>query len=154
MNEFADRLARSLVRADSAVEREFEAGIPEWSRLAFRVAYGVLRQREDAEDVAQETVAKAHRQLGQLRDRERLRAWLVRMAWRMAIDKRASDVRRMFREQGAAEPVHTPSSEEQLLTGERAMRLWAAIDSLRVRRKRQTCRSLSGSTPTIRIRPS
>ena len=94
MNEFAGRLDTTVVKADPALDREFEASLPVWSHLAFRVAYSVLRHHEDAEDVAQEALTKAHRQLGQLRDRERLRHWLVRMVWRMAIDRRGSDQRR------------------------------------------------------------
>jgi hypothetical protein len=67
MNEFADRFAGAVVRTGTAIEHEFEASLAEWSRLAFRVAFSVLRQREDAEDVAQDALTKAHRQLGQLR---------------------------------------------------------------------------------------
>src|ERR1044071_6393083 len=70
------------VSADEDLEREFEARLLESSTLAFRVAYSVLRHREDAEDVAQEAFAKAYRSFRQLRDRERFRAWLVRMTWR------------------------------------------------------------------------
>ncbi len=130
MDEFAERLAGTLVSADRSVEREFEAGLPEWSRLAFRVAYSVLRQREDAEDIAQDALTKAHRNLGQLRERERLRGWLVRMAWRMAIDKRESDGRRALRERVGPLPQETPSSEDLILSTERSTRLWQAIDSL------------------------
>ena len=75
MNEFAGTLDGATVKGNAILEREFEAGLADWSRLAFRVAYSVLRQREDAEDVAQEALTKAHRKLSQLRDRERLRAW-------------------------------------------------------------------------------
>jgi hypothetical protein len=75
MHEHAERLAGSLVTADLALEREFEARLADSSRLAFRVAYSVLRQREDAEDVAQEAFAKAYRSFSQLRDRTRFRAW-------------------------------------------------------------------------------
>jgi RNA polymerase sigma-70 factor (ECF subfamily) len=130
MNEVAGRLAGTLVRTDVALESEFEAGLAEWSRLAFRVAFSVLRQREDAEDIAQETLTKAHRNLGQLRNRERLRAWLVRMSWRMAIDRRGSDLRRIVREQAANEVAAPPTSEELALSAERAAQLWNAIDGL------------------------
>ena len=130
MNEFADRLAGAVVRSDTAIEHEFEASLAEWSRLAFRVAFSVLRQREDAEDVAQDALTKAHRQLGQVRDRERLRAWLVRMAWRMAIDRRGSDLRRLAREQIAQVTDSLPSSEDLALSAERSERLWAVIDDL------------------------
>ena len=70
MTEFADRLAGPLVSAEDAVAREFEARLADSSALAFRVAYSVLRHRQDAEDVAQEAFAKAYRSFRQLRDRD------------------------------------------------------------------------------------
>src|SRR5258708_26626629 len=85
MHGFADRLAGSVVGVDQLLEQEFEARLVESSTLAFRVAYGVLRHKQDAEDVAQEAFVKAYRSFRQLRDRERFRAWLVRMTWRLAI---------------------------------------------------------------------
>ena len=66
------------------LREELERRLPEHSALAFRVAYGVLRQREDAEDVAQEALARAFQRLGRLRDRERFQAGLVRTSWRAA----------------------------------------------------------------------
>ena len=57
---------------DETLEREFEARLAESSTLAFRVAYSVLRHREDAEDVTQEAFLKAFGRFRQLRDRESL----------------------------------------------------------------------------------
>jgi RNA polymerase sigma-70 factor (ECF subfamily) len=130
MNEFADRLTGAVVTTASALDREFEANLPAWSRLAFRVAFSVLRHREDAEDVAQDVLTKAHRQLGQLRDPDRLRAWLVRMTWRMAIDRRESNVRRAAREQTDWQTPVPPTSEDLVLSAERSTRLWSVIDGL------------------------
>lgn len=129
MNELADGFV-GIVSTDAALEREFEAGLADWTRLAFRVAFSVLRQREDAEDVAQEAVTKAHRELRQLRERDRLKAWLARMAWRMALDRRQASVRRTNREEQAPEPASAPTSEDLVLSAERSARLWAAIDGL------------------------
>src|SRR5881227_2201246 len=92
----------SFVTAEGDLEREFEVRLTESSTLAFRVAYGVLRHRQDAEDVAQEAFAKAFRSFRQLRDRERFRAWLVRMTWRLAIDRQRSERRRAMRETAPA----------------------------------------------------
>src|SRR3954471_18017518 len=89
-----------VVSLDDDLEREFEARLTECSTLAFRVAFSVLRHREDAEDVAQEAFAKAYRSFRQLRDRDRFRAWLVRMTWRMALDRQRTDRRRTTREDG------------------------------------------------------
>ena len=118
-----------LVSLESELEREFEARLVECSTLAFRVAFSVLRHREDAEDVAQESIAKAYRSFSQLRDRERFRAWLVRTAWRMALDRLRGDRRRLHREQVAVEFV-AESTEEFASERERAQHLWTAIDSL------------------------
>src|SRR6266508_4201596 len=98
MHDLADRLAGGLMAVDDALEREFEARLVESSTLAFRVAFGVLRHRQDAEDVAQEAFVKAYRSFRQLRDRDRFRAWLVRMTWRLAIDRQRGDRRRAARD--------------------------------------------------------
>ena len=129
MNDWAGGFSGAFVTLDEDLEREFEDRLRESTTLAFRVAYGVLRQRQDAEDVAQEAFAKAYRRFTQLRDRDRFRAWLMRMTWRLAIDRWRSDRRRTAREQ-AVEPADTPSTEEVAASRERAERLWEAIDTL------------------------
>ena len=140
MHEHAERLVGSLVMADLELEREFEARLADSSRLAFRVAFSVLRKREDAEDVAQEAFAKAYRSFNQLRDRTRFRAWLVRMTWRLALDRQRANRRRSARElsvgDGAADRVVEVGLQARLDTAdvvaarERAAHLWNAIESL------------------------
>ena len=138
MHERADRLASTFVTVDEDLAREFEARLVESSTLAFRVAFSVLRQREDAEDVAQEAFAKAYRSFRQLRDRDRFRAWLVRMTFRMAIDRQRSNKRRLARETIADGVVEAgfqtrPGQEtarDAAVEQERAEQLWLAIDAL------------------------
>jgi RNA polymerase sigma-70 factor (ECF subfamily) len=114
-----------------ALESEFETRIRESSTLAFRVAFSVLRNHQDAEDVAQEAFVKAYRKFRHLRERGRFRAWLVRMTWRLAIDRRRSERRRVAREQGEALLLPLEAGPaEAMLTRERVGRLWQAIDSL------------------------
>jgi RNA polymerase sigma-70 factor (ECF subfamily) len=128
MHERADRLASTFVTVDEDLAREFEARLVESSTLAFRVAFSVLRQREDAEDVAQEAFAKAYRNFRQLRDRERFRAWLVRMTFRMAIDRQRANRRRFVREQ--AIEIGREATGDTVVEQERAELLWRAIDEL------------------------
>jgi RNA polymerase sigma-70 factor (ECF subfamily) len=130
MHEWADTAGRLVVIADPAIRREFETTLAASARLAFRVAYSVLRQREDAEDVAQDVLAKAHRSLAQLRDPARLRAWLVRMTWRMALDRREDDRRRAVREHVAPLPAGPPAPDPGVVSADRAVGLGSAIDSL------------------------
>jgi len=122
------------------IEREFDARLRESSTLAFRVAYGVLRHRQDAEDVAQDAFLKAYRSFNQLRDRGRFRAWLVRMTWRMAIDRQRGDRRRSARDRSPEGLRHiaqahvaqgfSPATVDDLAARERAAQLWLAIDAL------------------------
>ena len=58
MHEWTDGLAGGFMDVDDALAREFDALLVENSALAFRVAFSVLRHRQDAEDVAQEAFAK------------------------------------------------------------------------------------------------
>ena len=129
MNDWAGGYTGAFVTLDEGLEREFEDRLRESATLAFRVAYGVLRHRQDAEDVAQEAFAKAYRSFTQLRDRDRFRAWLMRMTWRLAIDHWRSDRRRSVREQ-TVESADMPSTEDVALSRERAELLWQAIDAL------------------------
>ncbi len=132
MHERADRLAGNFVTVDDDLAREFEARLVESSTLAFRVAYGVLRQREDAEDVAQEAFAKAYRSFRQLRERDRFRQWLVRMTWRLAIDRLRSNRRRLTRESSEAglQTRELVTASDSMIVSERAEQLWRAIDAL------------------------
>ena len=74
--EFASR----EVRFADLVERH--------SRFLFRMAYTMLRNAQDAEDVVQETFLKLYRTGAWERMREE-RAFLARVAWRIAVTKRA-----------------------------------------------------------------
>jgi RNA polymerase sigma-70 factor (ECF subfamily) len=134
MNEYTHWLTEANATMakdpDQVVDREFEARLAESSTLAFRVAYGVLRHREDAEDVAQEAFAKAYRSFRKLRERGRFRSWLVRITWRMAINRQRSDRRRVIREQVPTEVHSSPTAADNLAASERRDRLWKAIDAL------------------------
>lgn len=133
MAELAQLLADGLMGVDDTLEGEFEARFAESSALAFRVAYSVLRRRQDAEDVAQEAFVRAHRRwFHQLRDRDRFRAWLIRMTWRLALDRQRADRRRAMRELTLGEPAAAaePGADEAALARERAEALWRVIDAL------------------------
>jgi RNA polymerase sigma-70 factor, ECF subfamily len=129
MTERVERLAEHVGSRVDELERDFERLLVESSTLAFRVAYGVLRQREDAEDVAQEAIIKAHRHFHRLRARDRFRPWLVRITWRLALDRQRSNRRRARRESGdMATPSLNPLSDAG--QAERVHQLWEAIDAL------------------------
>ena len=115
---------------DAGLEREFEERLRESSTLAVRIAYGVVRHRQDAEEIAQEAFVKAYRSFATLRNRDAFRGWLVRMTWRLAIDRWRSDRRRRTREEATDVADRAATAEAIAAANQRAERLWCAIDEL------------------------
>ncbi|HXC42194.1 MAG TPA: sigma-70 family RNA polymerase sigma factor [Candidatus Dormibacteraeota bacterium] len=116
--------------AAAALRREFEERLAECGPLAYRVARGVLRNSADAEDVAQEALLRAYRRFERLRDRTRFRAWLVRIAFRLAIDRARSSKRREVRETLWSQSVPRPSTEDVAATSEFQAHLDRAMEEL------------------------
>jgi RNA polymerase sigma-70 factor (ECF subfamily) len=71
-----------------AAHAELEAAVREHAGFVYRVAWSVLRNRQDAEEVAQETFFRfwrSRKKWTEIRDR---RGWLARTAWRVSLDRR------------------------------------------------------------------
>ena len=69
-------------------EPDITALVGTFSGLLYRVAFSVLRNSAEAEDVVQETflrVVRHQRRLSAIRD---VRPWLVRIAWNLALDRK------------------------------------------------------------------
>jgi RNA polymerase sigma-70 factor, ECF subfamily len=116
----------------SGLRKEFELRLAECGALAFRVAQGVLRNTADAEDVAQETLLRAYRQLHKLRDPGRFRSWIVRISFRLALDRRRSRKRRELRETAWSQPAGpcVPTAEDVAASNEFQARLERELDQL------------------------
>lgn len=99
MDALAASLPGNAVTLDASLEREFEQRLADCPMLAYRVALSVLRNTAEAEDVAQDAMLRAYRNFHRLRERDRFRGWLVRTAWRLALDRIRSTGRRERREQ-------------------------------------------------------
>ena len=130
MNACAVDLPGSLVISDASLQREFEQHLADCPTLAYRVALGVLRNPVEAEDVAQEAMLRAYRNFHRLRDRDRFRAWLVRTAWRLALDRIRAAGRRERRERVAGENWLESSVEAVAAYREIAGQVGAALDRL------------------------
>jgi RNA polymerase sigma-70 factor (ECF subfamily) len=114
-----------------SLDDEFAVRLAESSALAVRVAYSVLRNQSDAEDVAQEAFIRAHRRMAGLRDRNKFRSWLVRITWRLALDWRRSQRRRGAHEESAARlQPQVGNAEADLAAAEGFAHIWRAIDAL------------------------
>jgi RNA polymerase sigma-70 factor, ECF subfamily len=128
--------ARSELEREAAQEdarREFEERLAECGPLAYRVARGVLRNTADAEDVAQEALLRAYKSFERLRDRSRFRGWLVRISFRLALDRLRSAKRREQRDALWSQPAHQPppvTAEDVAASNQFQGRLQRALEEL------------------------
>ena len=127
---YADNAVNVLPPREETLELEFERRLADTGRLAFRIAYGVLRNHADAEDVAQEAFVRAYRNFHRLRDRDRFQSWLIRISWRLAIDRVRSAGRRAKHELAAAEEPREASVEDIAAQRQFRKRLDRAVDEL------------------------
>jgi len=83
------QLAQDLLAGTPAA---FDRFVDSYNSKLFRYSYSMCRQREDAEEVAQETLLKVFQNLDQLNDPERLKPWIFRIAKNACLMKRRKSV--------------------------------------------------------------
>jgi RNA polymerase sigma-70 factor (ECF subfamily) len=113
----------ALIARSEADEREvgFGARVAENQRRVFQIAYGVLGNSADAEEVAQEAFLRAFEEFQSLREEAKFRAWVDRIAFRLALNRQRGLRRRLTRETtwhavGMGEAVDgTRNMEERVL---------------------------------------
>ena len=70
------QLARELIAGTAGA---FEHFVNVYGRKIFRYSYTMCGHREDAEEIAQETLMKVFENLGQLREPEHMKAWVFQI---------------------------------------------------------------------------
>ncbi|MCS7061009.1 MAG: sigma-70 family RNA polymerase sigma factor [Anaerolineae bacterium] len=131
----------SLAALRSGDKTEFARLVDKYSGPIYRLAFKILGDAQDAEDVLQETFLKAFRALRDFEGRSRISTWLYRIAANeafMALRRRKPDAVSMDEPQstsdGEQEPVQVVDwcclPEEELLSAEARDHLDKAIDRL------------------------
>src|ERR1700681_2684755 len=77
---------------------DFERLLRETYRMVYQIAYSALANAADAEEVAQDVFLRAHCKLSSLDDRQKFRAWVARMSWRLALNRLRSQSRSLRRD--------------------------------------------------------
>jgi RNA polymerase sigma-70 factor (ECF subfamily) len=98
--------------------------------LVYGYAYARLCDREEAEDIAQETFARAYLSLARLRGAGAWRGWLLRIAGNLCTDALRRQRRRRTEPLDPLWPDGAPSPETQVLAAERQRELRAAVRAL------------------------
>src|SRR4029077_4825087 len=78
--------ATALIRARQGDEEAFGALVQQHSRRVFQLAFRMTGNEQDAEDVVQESLLRAYRQLGRFQARAEFGTWLYRITANCALD--------------------------------------------------------------------
>ena len=112
---------------------DFDTLVYTYGHFVMSVAYAVIRNSEDAEDVAQETFFRAFR-AGNLGNIEHMKAWLGRIAWRLALNRsrnRSRDQKKIQSDELLRTfPARETGAEELLIRKERMALLDRVLLSL------------------------
>ena len=131
-----------VTRARSGDCEAFRTLVERHSRSVFRLAFRMTGNEQDAEDVVQESMLRAYKQLSKFDERASFGTWLYRIAANCSLDLMRSRNRRSQHQALAPEgdqemenPVMTvpspdPSPERMALSGEVRERLTAAMGDL------------------------
>lgn len=109
-----------------------ETTVREHTRLVYRIAYSVLRNAADAEDATQETflrVLRYGKRMAGIHDRK---AWLARIAWRIAVERREGMAKAAAETEEVGETLVSPGqgADRVLLENERNLILERLISAL------------------------
>jgi RNA polymerase sigma-70 factor (ECF subfamily) len=107
------------------------------SRTAFRLAFRMTGNEQDAEDVVQESLLKAYRHLGRFETRSDFGTWLYRIVANCAVDAiRGRQARQKhawtepFEQATSTQPSEQPGPERLAESSEVKRRVAAALEAL------------------------
>lgn len=110
-------------------DEAFASLVHRQSRFVFRVAYALLRNTYDAEDVVQETFLDLYRSDAWQKIKDE-RAFLARAAWRQAVDRIRANPTRREEEMVFEPPSPCDSPEQTLLHSDSQAAIHRMIDAL------------------------
>jgi RNA polymerase sigma-70 factor, ECF subfamily len=131
-----------VTRARSGDSEAFQTLVERHSRSVFRLAFRMTGNEQDAEDVVQESMLRAYKQLSKFDERASFGTWLYRIAANCSLDLVRSRKRRTQNQVLAHEgdsdlenpvlsvPAPGPNPERMALSGEVRERLTAAMGDL------------------------
>ena len=138
---------------DLALTKLLEDLAREHARLIYRIAYCVLRNHHDAEDVTQEVFLQAMRHKHKLSGLQEPKAWLARIAWRAAVARAGSRIRRAeFDLESIARQLRSGGRRGDRLFRPRAAGVWGTDTGIAGANTSVTPKKVPGSTNAERHR--
>lgn len=121
--------ARAIARVREGDGEAYDFLVSKYFRRVASIAFGIVRNPHDAEDLAQEAFVKAFQTIGRFRDGEPFGPWISRIATNLALDVMKHRTRFRHEEirdtQQANDDAERPAQQNEI-----AMRIDAAIETL------------------------
>ncbi|MBR0457724.1 MAG: sigma-70 family RNA polymerase sigma factor [Victivallales bacterium] len=108
---------RTLVsRFQAGDERAFDELVGKYASRAYQIAYGILGNREDAQEVAEDVFIRIHKSLASFRGESEFTTWMYRIAQNLARNKyRWNKVRKQKQHVSLDAPIEGEDNDEQKL---------------------------------------
>jgi RNA polymerase sigma-70 factor (ECF subfamily) len=127
MIDEADVIAR-VQRGDAEA---YDALVSQYLRRVVSIAWGIVRNAHDAEDLAQEAFVKAYQNIGRFRTSEPFGPWIYRIVTNLSLDVMKHRRKFHHEEIGEREPAaRRDDADVPAMSGEIAKRIDEAIESL------------------------
>lgn len=124
----------AIARVLNGEERAYEVLVDRYSHMVFTLAARMLRDRELAEETAQDIFVKAYQSLSGFRGTARFSTWLYTIAYHRILDVAAREKRHQsYRADGLPEGMPLRDLEDtwsQLMAGERRDLILRALEEL------------------------
>jgi RNA polymerase sigma-70 factor (ECF subfamily) len=127
MIDEADVIAR-VQRGDAEA---YDALVSQYLRRVVSIAWGIVRNAHDAEDLAQEAFVKAYQNIGRFRTSEPFGPWIYRIVTNLSLDVMKHRTKFRHEEIDDHEPAaRRDDADVPAMSGEIAKRVDEAIESL------------------------
>jgi RNA polymerase sigma-70 factor, ECF subfamily len=123
--------ASAVARAQAGDAGAYDILVARHLPRVVSIAWGIVRNAHDAEDLAQEAFVKAYQHLGRFRAGEPFGPWIYRIVTNLALDVRKHRVKFRHEELGDNRPAaRRDDAELPAMANELARRIDAAIEEL------------------------
>jgi RNA polymerase sigma-70 factor (ECF subfamily) len=135
-----EALCEQVVARD---DRAFDALVARYQERAYRIAWSIVRDADDARDVSQEAFIRLHQHAARFERRARFSTWFYRILVNVALDHRRRHRwwRRALGDAGSGAsdaepplldrlPASGPAPDEDAARREQMTRIWREVDQL------------------------
>jgi RNA polymerase sigma-70 factor (ECF subfamily) len=142
-------------------DRAFDLLVARYQERAYRIAWSIVRDADDARDVSQDAFIRLHQNAGRFQRRARFSTWFYRILVNLALDhKRHHRWWHRLRDDGAPPasreqpslleqiPSCDPKPDDDAARREMTQRLWSEVDQLSPQQRAAILLMLEGLSTT------